>query len=73
MSNVQQKIWNELCEVDDRFETGDEYPIKAQECQANARVFAKELDRTASEFNEVLDVLATVLQEIKITLGNEQQ
>ena len=69
--NLQEKIWNELCEIDDRFATGDEYPIKAQECQANARVFAKEFDRLAGDFGEVLDMLATVLQEIKITLGHE--
>lgn len=55
--------------MDDRFAAGDEYPIKSQECQAHARVFAKELNRIAVEFNEVLDILETVTQEIKITLG----
>lgn len=68
---LNKKIWNELCEMDDRFATGDEYPTKLQECQANARVFAKELDRLAGDFGDVLDMLATVLQEIKITLGHE--
>lgn len=69
--NLGEKIWNELCEIDDRFATSDEYPVKAQECQAYARVFAKELDRLASDFGEVIDVLTTVLQEIKITIGHE--
>lgn len=69
--NLQQKTWNELCKTVIRFATGDEYPTKAQECQAHARVFAKELDKFAVEFNEVLDMLETVTQEIKITLGNE--
>lgn len=69
--NLKEKIWNELCEIDDRFATGDEYPTKRQECQAHTRVFAKELDRIASDFGEVIDMLTTVLQEIKITLGHE--
>jgi hypothetical protein len=69
--NLQQKICDEVCTLDDRFATGDEYPTKMQERQANARVFAKELGRMASEFNEVLEVLETVAQEIKITLEYE--
>lgn len=57
--------------MDDRFATGDEYPTKPQEWQAKGRVFAKELDRVALRFSEVLDTLTTVLEEIKITIGHE--
>lgn len=71
MSNLQTKVWNELCTIDERFESGEEYPIKAQECQAHVRVFAKELDRIASDFSEVIDCLTIVINEIKITLGHE--
>lgn len=69
---LRKKIWKELCKMDDRFASGDEYPTKPQECQAHFRVFSKEMERLSTGLNEVFESLQTSIIEIQSLYANEQ-
>ena len=70
---LRKKIWKELCKIDDRFASGDEYPTKLQECQAHFRVFSNEMERLSNNLNEVLESLQTSIIEIQSLYAKQTQ